>query len=64
MTGEITDIYNGTDGLHYEVNNNWYISHQHLAPLYDDDENEDKTEEAIQLLKDKGYKIIKKLDHI
>ncbi len=57
MTGEIEECFNQVDGINYRVNG-YIIGHEHLAPLVE--QEEDVALEAIKLLEEKGYKIIKK----
>ena len=57
MTGEIEEFYNQVDGINYRVNG-YIIGHEYLAPLVE--QEEDVALEAIKLLEEKGYRIIKK----
>jgi hypothetical protein len=57
MTGEIEGVHLGISGTYYLVNG-FYIGHEYLAPLVE--QEEDVALEAIKLLEEKGYKIIKK----
>ena len=58
MTGEIEEFYNQVDGINYRVSG-YIIGHEYLAPL--NEVNEDNIAlEAIKLLEEKGYRIIKK----
>ncbi|MDD3085450.1 MAG: hypothetical protein PHU32_06220 [Candidatus ainarchaeum sp.] len=57
MTGEIEEFYVGADGTNYAINS-YIIGHEYLAPLVE--EVEDVALEAIKLLEEKGYRIIKK----
>ena len=64
MKGKIRSAYTGLDRLGYGVynedNSTWiYIGHEYLAPLVEEQE-EDVALEAIKLLEEKGYRIIKK----
>ena len=56
MIGEIEEFYNQIDGINYSVNG-WWIGHEYLAPLVEQEDN--VALEAIKLLEEKGYKIIK-----
>jgi len=56
MTGEIEEFYNQVDGINYRVSG-YIIGHEYLAPV----EQEDNVVlEAIKVLEEKGYRIIKK----
>ena len=57
MTGEIKEVFFKKIGTHYSVND-CYIGHEYLAPLVG--QEEDVALEAIKLLEEKGYRIIKK----
>ena len=57
MTGEIEEFYNQVDGINYRVNG-YIIGHKYLAPLVEQEDN--VALEAIKLLEEKGYRIIKK----
>ena len=57
MIGEIKDAYNCIAGTKYRING-WYIGHEYLAPLEEQEDN--VALEAIKLLEEKGYRIIKK----
>ena len=57
MTGEIKGVFFDTIGIHYSVND-CYIGHEFLAPL--NEVKEDNVAlEAIKVLEEKGYRIIK-----
>jgi len=56
MTGEIKGVFFDTIGIHYSVND-CYIGHEYLAPLVEQEDN--VALEAIKLLEEKGYRIIK-----
>ncbi len=49
MKGKIEETYNNISGRYYNVNG-WYIGHEYLIPLIEDDE----VEKAIKLLEEKG----------
>ncbi len=55
MTGEIEEFYNQIDGINYRVSG-YIIGHEYLAPLVEDN----VALEAIKVLEEKGYRIIKK----
>ena len=57
MTGEIEEVYNQVDGTNYRVSG-YIIGHEYLAPLVEQEDN--VALEAIKLLEEKGYRIIKK----
>ena len=57
MTGEIEEFYNQVDGINYRVNG-YIIGHKYLAPLVEQEDN--VALEAIKVLEEKGYRIIKK----
>ena len=57
MTGEIKGVFFDTIGIHYSVND-CYIGHEYLAPLVEQEDN--VALEAIKVLEEKGYKIVKK----
>jgi hypothetical protein len=57
MTGEVEEFYNQVDGINYRVSG-YIIGHEYLAPLVEQEDN--VTLEAIKLLEEKGYKIVKK----
>lgn len=62
MLGQVCEII-GSDGADYKVHppdksDYWYFPQEALAYPYEE-ETEDKMEEAMQLLKEKGYKIVK-----
>jgi len=57
MTGEIEEICFDKEGTFYNINS-CYIGHEFLAPLVEQEDN--VALEAIKLLEEKGYKIIKK----
>ena len=56
MTGEIEEFYNQVDGIIYRVNG-YIIGHEYLAPLVGQEDN--VALEAIKVLEEKGYRIIK-----
>ena len=65
MIGEIVDVHNSESGLYYNVANNGeprlykaFIGHEYLAPLVEEEED-NVVLEAIKLLEEKGYKIVK-----
>lgn len=49
MKGKIEEVYNNVMGTYYNVNG-WYIGHEYLIPLIEDDE----VEKAIKLLEERG----------
>ena len=57
MTGEIKYIWLQAIGTHYLVNG-FFIGHEYLAPLVEQEDN--VALEAIKVLEEKGYKIVKK----
>ena len=56
MTGEIEEFYVGADGTNYAINS-YIIGHEYLAPLVEREDN--VALEAIKLLEEKGYRIVK-----
>jgi hypothetical protein len=56
MTGEIEVFYNQVDGINYRVSG-YIIGHEYLAPLVEQEDN--VALEAIKVLEEKGYRIIK-----
>ncbi len=64
MKGEIGRVLDKMNGLFYGVYQEdgldyWYIDHEYLAPL-NEVEEDNVALEAIKVLEEKGYKIIKK----
>ena len=57
MTGEIKGVFFSIIGTHYSIAG-WYIGHEYLAPLVEEEED-NVALEAIKLLEEKGYKIVK-----
>lgn len=57
MTGVIREVFSERIGTNYRVNG-WCIGHEFLAPLVEEVDN--VALEAIKILEEKGYKIVKK----
>lgn len=57
MTGVIRGVFLERMGTNYSVNG-WCVGHEHLAPLAEEEDN--VALEAIKILEEKGYKIVKK----
>ncbi len=57
VTGEIRGVCLSASETSYLVNNSW-IGHEYLAPLVEQEDN--VALEAIKVLEEKGYKIVKK----
>ena len=57
MTGVIRKVFIERIGTYYSING-WCVGHEYLAPLVEEEDN--VALEAIKLLEEKGYKIVKK----
>ena len=56
MTGVIRKVFIERIGTYYSING-WCVGHEYLAPLVEEEDN--VALEAIKLLEEKGYKIVK-----